>query len=151
METLGLASPARRARLMNLYLNLETYPEVPGVLRQLKAPGLTTAIVSNGTPHTLSTAVEGAKLTGRLDAILSVGVVGAYRPHPGVYQLAVDRLGIPARVIAFQSSNAWDAYAASAYGMRVVWCNRYRQRPERLPGKPDAVIHSLNELPALLL
>jgi FMN phosphatase YigB (HAD superfamily) len=55
-------------------------------------------------------------------------------PHPKVYQLAVDRLGIPAAAIAFQSSNAWDAYAASAFGMRVVWCNRYGQRSERLPG-----------------
>jgi 2-haloacid dehalogenase len=64
--------------------------------------------------------------------------------------LAVDRLGIPAKAIAFQSSNAWNAYAASAFGMRVVWCNRYEQRRERLPGKPDAVIHSLDELPALI-
>src|SRR5256885_13179529 len=35
---------------------------------------------------------------------------------------------------------SWDAWAASAFGMRVVWCNRYDQRPERLPGKPDREI-----------
>jgi 2-haloacid dehalogenase len=34
--------------------------------------------------------------------------------------------------------------------MRVVWCNRYTQRPERLPGNPDYVIKSLAELPALV-
>ncbi|MDO8542059.1 MAG: haloacid dehalogenase type II [Opitutaceae bacterium] len=150
METLGLASPALRARLMNLYLSLETFPEVPGVLRQLKARGLVTAILSNGTPHMLSAAVNAAGLTPHLDAVLSVEDAGVYKPHPDVYQLAVDRLGIPAEAIAFQSSNAWDAYAASAFGMRVVWCNRYKQRPERLPGNPDAVIQSLDELPALL-
>jgi len=150
METLGLASPTLRARLMNLYLSLEPYSEVPGVLRQLKARGLVTAILSNGTPQMLSTAVSAAGLTPLIDAILSVEDVGVYKPHPDVYQLAVDRLGIPAEAIAFQSSNAWDAYAASAFGMRVVWCNRYKQRRERLPGNPDAMIHSLNELPALL-
>jgi len=82
--------------------------------------------------------------------VLSVESVGVYKPHPKVYQLAVDRLGIPAAAIAFHSSNAWDAYAASAFGMRVVWCNRYGQRPERLPGKPDRMVRSLAELPALV-
>ena len=71
-------------------------------------------------------------------------------PHPKVYQLAVDRLGIPAAAIAFQSSNAWDAYAASAFGMRVVWCNRYGQRSERLPGAWDRTVRSLAELPGLV-
>lgn len=66
------------------------------------------------------------------------------------YQLAVDTLGMAPAEIAFQSSNAWDAHAASAFGMRVVWCNRYGQRRERLPGSPDREIKSLAELPALL-
>jgi 2-haloacid dehalogenase len=69
-----------------------------------------------------------------------VELAGVYKLHPEVYQLAVDRLAVPAEAISFQSSNAWDAYAASAFGMRVVWCNRYGQSPERLPGKPDREI-----------
>ena len=84
------------------------------------------------------------------DAVLSVEEVGIYKTHPKVYQLAVDRLGISASAISFQSSNAWDAYAASAFGMRVVWCNRYGQRPERLPGSPDHEVRTLSELPALV-
>ncbi|GAB4466726.1 MAG: haloacid dehalogenase type II [Burkholderiaceae bacterium] len=150
LETLGLAAPALRARLMNLYLTLEPFPEVTATLRALKSRGLATAILSNGTPAMLDAAVRAAGLADVLDAVLSVEEVGVYKPHPRVYQLAVDRLGIPAAAIAFQSSNAWDAYAASAFGMRVVWCNRYGQRAERLPGHPDAVVASLAELPALL-
>jgi 2-haloacid dehalogenase len=64
--------------------------------------------------------------------------------------LAVDRLGIAASAISFQSSNAWDAYAASAFGMKVVWCNRYGQRQERLPGAPNCEVQSLVELPAII-
>jgi 2-haloacid dehalogenase len=97
----------------------------------------------------LDAVVKAAGLDALLDAVLSVEEVGVYKPHPKVYQLAVDRLGIPA-AIAFQSSNAWDAYAASAFGMQVVWCNRYGQRPERLPGSPDRTIKSLAELPAMV-
>jgi 2-haloacid dehalogenase len=150
LETLAVEEAGLRDRLMTLYLSLEAFPEVPNVLASLKRAGLRTAILSNGSPKMLDAAVTGAKLEGLLDAVLSVEEVGAYKPHPSVYQLAVDRLGIPAQAIAFQSSNAWDAYAASAFGMRVVWCNRYGQRPERLPGAPDRIITTLAELPPLV-
>jgi 2-haloacid dehalogenase len=70
------------------------------VLERLKAAGMRTAILSNGSPRMLAAAVRGAKLTGLLDAVLSVEEVGVYRPHPKVYQLAVDRLGIPAGAIS---------------------------------------------------
>jgi 2-haloacid dehalogenase len=85
-----------------------------------------------------------------LDPFPEVPEVGVYKPHPKVYQLAVDRLAIPASAITYLSSNAWDAYAASAFGMQVVWCNRYGQRRERLPGSPDREVFSLEQLPALV-
>jgi 2-haloacid dehalogenase len=150
LETLRLTEPGPRDRLMSLYLTLDPFPEVSGVLARLKATGIRTAILSNGSPAMLDAAVKAAKLETLLDAVLSVEEVGVYKPHPRVYQLAVDRLGIPASAISFQSSNAWDAYAASAFGMQVVWCNRYGQHRERLPGSPDREIKSLAELPALV-
>jgi 2-haloacid dehalogenase len=150
LETLGLDDPKLRARLMDLYRTLDVFPEVPAMLKRLKAAGLKTGILSNGSPDMLDAAVNNAGIGDFLDAVLSMESVGVYKPHPKVYQLAVDHLAIPADAISFQSSNAWDAYAASAFGMRVVWCNRYGQRPERLPGKPDHEIASLAELPELV-
>ena len=150
LETLGLAQAGLRERLMALYLALEPFSEVPGVLATLRRAGLKTAILSNGTPAMLGAAVGRAGLGPMFDDVLSVEDVGVFKPDPRVYQLAVDRLGCPAAAIAFQSSNAWDAYAASAFGMRVVWCNRYGQRREHLPGSPDREIRSLTELPALV-
>jgi 2-haloacid dehalogenase len=150
LETLGIGNAPLRDRLMHLYLELDVFPEVPSVLQQLKAAGLRTAILSNGTRAMLEAVVMRAGLGALLDRILSVEEVGVYKPHPKVYQLAVEALSLPASAIAFQSSNAWDAHAASAFGMQVVWCNRYRQRRERLPGAPDREIASLAELPALV-
>ncbi|MPZ37560.1 MAG: haloacid dehalogenase type II [Rhizobiales bacterium] len=149
-ETLRIDKLGLHDRLMALYLTLDPFPEVHDVLSRLKKAGLRTAILSNGSPRMLDAAVKAAKLDTALDAVLSVEDVGVYKPHPKVYRLATDRLAIPASAIAFQSSNAWDAYAASAFGMKVVWCNRYRQRPERLPGAPDREVRSLSELPALV-
>ena len=66
------------------------------------------------------------------------------------YGTLFDYASAAAGTILFVSSNAWDAYAASAFGMRVAWCNRYAQQPERLPGQPDREIRTLAALPALL-
>jgi 2-haloacid dehalogenase len=150
LETLHIDRPGLRDRLMKLYLTLDPFPDVSDALKHLKGAGLRTAILSNGSPMMLDAAVKAARLEPMLDAVLSVEKVGVFKPDPTVYQLAVDRLGISASAIAFQSSNAWDAYAASAFGMKVVWRNRYGQRPERLPAAPDREIRSLAELPALV-
>jgi len=150
LETLGLTEPGLRDRLMQLYLALDPFPEVPEMLRRLRASGMSTAILSNGSPEMLTSAVENAGLVGLFDLVLSVELVGVYKPHPKVYRLAGDRLTLHAGAILFVSSNAWDGHAASAFGMRAVWCNRYGQRRERLPGRPDREIGSLTELPPLL-
>ncbi len=106
LETLGIEKPGLRERLMTLYLTLDAFPEVPTVLMRLKQAGLQTAILSNGSPKMIDAVVKSANLVGLIDAVLSVEEVGIYKPHPKVYQLAVDRLKVPASAIAFQSSNA---------------------------------------------
>jgi 2-haloacid dehalogenase len=150
LEAMRLDVPGLRDRLMNCYLALETFPEVPDVLRRLKAAGMRAAILSNGSPMMLEPIVARAGLDSLLDAVLSVEQAGVFKPSPRVYQLAVDALGVPAAAISFQSSNGWDAYAASAFGMKVVWCNRYGQPPERLPGAPDCEVATLADLPAIV-
>jgi len=149
-ETLGIADGALRQRLMDLYLTLDPFPEVEAVLRKLKQAGMMTAILSNGTPSMLKAAVSASGIEDLLDEVLSVEGAGVYKPHPKVYQLAVEKLGMQSEAIAFSSSNAWDVHAASAFGMRTVWCNRYGQKAERLPGKPDRIVTSLVALPALV-
>ena len=150
LESLGLATPALRARLMDLYLTLAAFPEVPDVLKQLRQAGFVTAILSNGSPVMLEAAVRGAGLQDLLDAVLSADAVGVFKTHPSVYEYGLRQLGLRAEQVSFQSSNGWDAFAASDFGMRVVWCNRYGQRRERLPGAPDHEVRSLAELPGLL-
>ena len=150
LESLGIARPGLRKELMSLYQTLRAFPEVADTLRQLRAAGFVTAILSNGTPSMLDAAVHASDLQGLFDAVLSAEAVQVFKTHPRVYEYALQQLDLKAEQISFQSSNGWDAFAASAFGMRVVWCNRYDQRPERLPGSPDHVIRSLTQLPPLL-
>ncbi|MHA1567637.1 MAG: haloacid dehalogenase type II [Alphaproteobacteria bacterium] len=149
LGSLGFDDPALRKRLMNLYLELETFPEVKAMLVRLKDAGMKTAILSNGSPRMLEAAAKNAGIDHLLDALLSVEQVGVYKPHPSVYQMTVDWLGLPAATICYQSSNAWDAYCSAAFGYQVVWINRYRQRPEGLPGAIRKEIFTLTDLPVL--
>lgn len=141
---------AVREPLMQAYLSLDAYPEVPDVLRRLRAGGKKTAILSNGEPKMLQAGAASAGIDGLLDAILSVEDVGVFKPHPRVYQLAVDRLGVRPDQIAFQSSNAWDVNGAATFGLRPVWINRFAAPAERLPGNPEHELKNLSGLPALL-
>src|SRR5258707_7110756 len=150
LDSLDISNSSLQERLMRLYRTLAAFPEVSGVLLSLRQSGFATAILSNGSPAMLDAAVTGAGLSGLFDAVLSADAVGAFKTHPKVYQYALDQLGVPVSAVSFQSSNAWDAHAASDFGIRVVWCNRYGQQRERLPGSPDHEIRSLAELPALL-
>ena len=150
LDSLAIQTPRLRETLMELYRTLAAFPEVRDVLVSLRQSGFATAILSNGSPAMLDAAVSGAGLSGLFDAVLSADAVGAFKTHPRVYQYALGQLGVPASAVSFQSSNAWDAHAASDFGMRVVWCNRYGQQRERLPGSPDYEIRTLAELTALL-
>jgi len=60
MSTLRVEDAALRVRLMNLYLTLDAYPEVPATLKRLKQAGMKLAMLSNGTPAMLEAAAGNA-------------------------------------------------------------------------------------------
>jgi 2-haloacid dehalogenase len=150
LEMLAIDQPGLRDRLMQLYRELDAFPEVPDALKRLKEAGFATAILSNGTPDMLQSAIAHARIGALIDHVFSVETVGIYKTAPQVYQLAIDQLGVAPAAVAFQSSNGWDVYAASAFGFRTVWCNRTGQPRERLPGSPDHVVRTLAALADLL-
>ena len=151
MESLGIDDADLHRRLMSLYLSLDVFPEVKPTLERLKAGGLKLAILSNGSPPMLASAVEHSGIGPLLDSVLSVEDVGVFKPHPSVYRLASDRLKLAPEAICFLSSNGWDAYAAKAFGFRVIWCNRFKQAPERIPTTPDAEMSTMTALPDAVL
>lgn len=150
LASLGIEDGELRERLMGAYERLGPYPDALPALERLRAAGIRLAILSNGAPRMLGAAARNAKLTDLLDMIVSVEEVGIYKPHPSVYRQVVERLGLWPGEVLFVSSNAWDVHGAKGFGLRVAWCNRAHQPAERLPGAPDAEIHSLSELPGLV-
>lgn len=150
LEAEGLgADKDLRERLLQLYWELEAYPEVPKMLAQLKDKGLNTAILSNGSPAMLDGAVQSAGIGALLDDVLSVESVGIFKPAGAVYDLVCGRFGCVRDEVLFVSSNGWDAAAAAGYGFTTAWVNRAGEPVDRLPARPHTVLQDLTGIPEL--
>jgi len=146
-ESLGLALDENKAKsLMDEYLRLSTFPDVPAALERLKRRQ---AILSNGSPDMLVPLVKNSGL--KFDAVLSVDEVKIFKPAPEVYELAVKKLSVPKDRIGFVSSNCWDALGAKSFGFTAYWINRAGAPLDRLGFTPDAILKSLGNLPEILL
>ncbi|WP_420586340.1 haloacid dehalogenase type II [Ruegeria sp.] len=143
------SDPTLRQRLLDLYWQLQAYSEVPQMLADLKAGGLQTAILSNGSPPMLDGAVQSAGIGGLLDDVLSVESVGVFKPHSTVYDLVQQRFGGDRDEVLFVSSNGWDAAGASGYGFTTAWVNRAQEPMDRLPWSPAHVLSDLTTIPQL--
>lgn len=150
LEASGQVDPGLRERLLQLYWELSAYPEVPMMLETLKAQGLSTGILSNGSPDMLAGAVNSAGLGPLLDDVLSVESVSIFKPAALVYDLVGARFGCAPEEVLFVSSNGWDAASAAAYGFRTVWANRASEPVDRLPATPDRILADLRPLPVLV-
>jgi 2-haloacid dehalogenase len=147
MEAHGLTREGTRARLLALYRELAAYPEVPAVLRALKARGAATAILSNGTPDMLAAAAASAGIGPDLDAVLSVEDVGVFKPSAKVYDMVCDRFGCAKGDVLFVSSNGWDAAGAAGYGFQTAWVNRAAEPVDRLYATPHHILPDLTTIP----
>ena len=149
LRRLGItATEAQVETLMEAYLTLRPFPEVPAALRALAGTPL--AILSNGSPRMLEAAVGSSGLGGVFDHVLSVDAVGVYKPSPRVYELAPSALGVAPGEIVFVSSNGWDVAGAAAFGFRTCWCNRANAPAEELETAPDYEVDRLDAIPARL-
>ncbi len=123
--------------LMGQYAKLSPLPENLEVLRSIKRHGLTTAILSNGSPQMLDSAVHSAGMAGLLDHVISVDGIRLFKTAPQAYALVQESIALPLEQILFVSSNAWDALGANWFGLRTHWVNRQGLPFEALEPQPD--------------
>ncbi len=135
-----------RGDLLAAYWSLDCYPDVPQVLKALKDSGARIAILSNGSPDMLASAVKSAALDTVIDEIFSVDAVKRFKTDPAVYEMVTTAWRLYPHAISFQSSNRWDIAGASHFGFRTVWVNRTAQPDEYLAHAPDIILPSLEGL-----
>ena len=122
---------------------LRPFPEVPGALARLKTK-FKIVVLSNGDPDMLET----ARLHHRIafDAVISVAVANAFKPHVATYTKAAEILGVRMGDVLFVANHAFDCIGAKSAGMHAAFIDR-RRRPFGLtPHQPDLVVADMTEL-----
>jgi 2-haloacid dehalogenase len=143
-------SPQQRERLMNSFIELKAWPDVPAVLASLKKSGYRLALLSNFTPNMLEGCTRSANLEGQFEQLLSTDLVKAYKPEHRAYQLAVDALRLKPEEVLFVAFAGWDAAGAKMFGLPTFWANRLGLPMEELEQVPDRTAPDLESLPAYL-
>jgi 2-haloacid dehalogenase len=123
-------------KLMQQYAHLTPFPENLAVLQQIKAMGLTTAILSNGSVDMLVSAVRSAGMDGVLDHLISVDLIRQFKTSPESYGLVQQAIPVNKNEVLFVSSNAWDALGATWFGFTTHWVNRQGLPFEALSPQP---------------
>lgn len=130
--------------LMRQYARLTAFPENIGVLRALKAQGVPSAILSNGSPDMLASAVASAGMDGLLDRVISVDEVRLFKTAPESYGLVLKYFPVERAEVLFVSSNAWDVLGAAWFGFATLWVNRQGLPGETIGPPPDATAADLS-------
>jgi 2-haloacid dehalogenase len=135
-----------RQQLMETYLQLKVWPDVPSALQSLQRAGIRLAFLSNATPQILDAGIKNSKLEGIFERVLSTDRLKTYKPDPRAYQMAIDALGLELEDIAFVAFAGWDVAGAKWFGYTTFWVNRLNLPVEELGVAPDAIVGNLNDL-----
>ena len=134
---------------MRVYMDLQPYPDATEGLRSLGARYKLVAL-SNGEQWYLERLLEN-NIPVDFDAIISVDQVGAFKPSPGIYRKAVQRLKCEPGEIMMVAAHAFDILGAQACGFRGGYVNRYNLPTEDSDYQPDIIVDNFVELSERLL
>ncbi|MEY4496407.1 MAG: hypothetical protein RL744_1471 [Pseudomonadota bacterium] len=139
-------TPENERRLMDQYAKLTGFGDSLSVLKAIKAKGISTAILSNGSKEMLATVVESNGLNSYLDKVVTIEDIRLFKTAPQAYELLLKAFPVKKEEILFVSSNAWDALAAKWFGFDVFWVNRLNHPFEEIGEMPDYEGDSLSKV-----
>jgi 2-haloacid dehalogenase len=126
--------------------NGELYPGALDVLGYM-APRVSVALLTNGLSEVQRARLERLDIAGFFDAIVISAEVGVAKPHSGIFDIAFDRLGSPAKDSALMVGDnlSADIGGAANYGIATCWYN-----PRRFVSGPgDRINHEIQALDEL--
>jgi len=133
---------------MEVYSERKLYPEVISVLNSLKSIGVRMGVVSNTTnPRFMKeNEMKAAGLESFFDFAIYSSDTPYRKPHPSIFQLAIESLKLKPEEILFVGDNLrLDIVGAQNVGMKSAWINRER-KTNSIDGEPDYELHSLIDL-----
>jgi 2-haloacid dehalogenase len=129
--------------LVSCIERLKPFPEVPAALDRLRTR-YRLIILSNGDPDMLEAAKQHHGIA--FDAVLSVAMANAFKPHRATYTKAAEVLGLRMEEVLFVANHEFDVVGAKAAGMRTAFIDRRRRPFARWRHQPDLVVPSMTAL-----
>jgi 2-haloacid dehalogenase len=126
---------------------LRPFPDVPEALARLKTH-YKIAVLSNGDADMLEAAKPYHNIP--FDAVISVAVAKAFKPHVATYTKAAEIMGVHMEEVLFVANHSFDCIGAKAAGMQTAFIDR-RQRPFGMtPYQPDIIVADMQGLADIL-
>jgi 2-haloacid dehalogenase len=119
LAQLGL-DPGRTEPLEAL-AELDAYPDAAPSLRRLREAGVQVVTLTNGSQESTKALLDRGGLGELVEQVISCDEVQRFKPHPAPYELALERAGGPATMVA---AHGWDVVGARAAGLDTLWIDR---------------------------
>ena len=141
-------SEAALQDLVAAWDQLQLWPEAESVLTEIAARGYRIGLLSNGDETMLRALARHWPI--RFDDVFASDQARYYKPHPSVYALPLEALGLAADQMLHVAGSATDVMGAKSAGLRCVWSNRGHDRllDQRLA--PDYEVEDLRGLLPIL-
>ncbi|MBX4862794.1 haloacid dehalogenase type II [Rhizobium sophorae] len=150
MVEFGLPFEAADAEILTSSIGkMPPFPEVVATLKMLKDAGFRLAIISNTDDAIIAGNV--AQLGGSIDRVITAEQAGSYKPSSQTFHHAWRTLGIGTEdLLHICASPHLDLVAARELGFRTIWVDRGTGREPLSNYQPNAVVPTLDEVPAIL-
>jgi 2-haloacid dehalogenase len=135
-----------RSKLLNTYLEMPLWSDVPQPLSKLKAANLKLALLSNFSAMMLERNLVHAGIQNLFEYSISTDQARTYKPDPRAYDLGVKTFKLRRDEVLFVAFGGWDAWGAKEYGYTTFWVNRAGQPAERLQSAPDGAGPDLSSM-----
>ena len=122
---------------------LRPFPDVPEALARLKSK-YKIVVLSNGDPDMLETAKQYHKIP--FNAVISVAVANAFKPHAATYTKAAEILGVHMEEVLFVANHNFDCIGAKSTGMHTAFIDHHKRPFGMTPYQPDMLVADMKGL-----
>ncbi len=140
--------PQTREALTDAWDALDPWPEAADALETVKRRGYPVALLSNGDRDMLEALAK--RLPIAPDHVFSSEEAGKYKPHPAMYALPTDRLGVARERVLHVAGSSLDVLGAKRADLACAWSNRKGGPPLDPASPPDFMLDDLSGLTEIL-
>jgi 2-haloacid dehalogenase len=144
-------SDEAKEKVIQTLTQLEPHADVKESLERLRSAGFRLATLTNSPPHVLKKQLSHAGLLEFFEQTLSVEEVKRFKPHPKVYRMAAQKLGVQSSEIRLVAAHNWDTTGAIRAGCKAAFVARPGMVLGDLDEQPDIVAATMTEVVGKIL